>query len=63
MAKLIGDAEITAIFDPYLDNKGLATIIDLVSLSGRVSPQFGLFTSLPLSIRLAEQVITTSFRS
>jgi hypothetical protein len=38
IAQLVGSSQIEAVFDPYLDNRALATVIDILSFgSGRVA--------------------------
>lgn len=46
IANLIGDAEITAVFDPYLDNAALQHILNIISLcDGSISPSIRLLSS------------------
>lgn len=45
LVTLIGTSTIEAVFDAYLDNKGLANLLDLVSLGVQVSTSIRLLTS------------------
>jgi hypothetical protein len=45
ISTLIGNAEIEGVFDPYLDNRALAALIDILSLSGSVSKSVRLLSS------------------
>jgi hypothetical protein len=45
LVALVGGGEIVGVFDAYLDNKGLAALLDLATLGIRLSPQLRLITS------------------
>ena len=42
---LVGAAEVVAVFDAFLDNKGLEALLDLATLGVRLSPALRLITS------------------
>ncbi len=46
ISKLIGSYAVEAVFDPYLDNRGLSALRDIISVGeGRLSPSIRLLTS------------------
>jgi hypothetical protein len=45
LARLIRGAKVEAVYDPYLDDKGLATLLTLVQLDGGVAPVIRVLTS------------------
>jgi hypothetical protein len=45
IAKLIGPAQVVAVHDPYMDDKGLANLLTLVGLAQTAAPDLRLITS------------------
>jgi hypothetical protein len=49
ISRLLGSAEIQGVFDPYLDNQALATLLDIVSLGGSISNAVRLLSSTEMT--------------
>jgi hypothetical protein len=52
LARLIRGAKVEAVYDPYLDDKGLTTLLTLVQLGGAVAPRLRLLTSDRMTVNL-----------
>ncbi len=61
LARLIGSSQIEAVYDPYLDDKGLGNLLILVRLANSASSSLRLITSRKEAERLSSSFITAFF--
>jgi hypothetical protein len=62
ISRLIGSAHVEAVYDPYLDDKGLDNLLTLVGLANSVSPNLRLTTSKEGARRLTTPYVKAFFK-
>jgi hypothetical protein len=62
ISRLIGSAHVEAVYDPYLDDKGLDNLLTLVRLANSVSPNLRLTTSEKGARRLTTPFVKAFFK-
>ncbi len=62
IANLIGSSRVEAVYDPYLDNKGIANLLTLVGLANSVIPGLRLITAITEPGRLSRNFVRDYFR-